>query len=184
MHKFMHKFIVLGNEEDNTPVKQQLSQSSSIDDKSGESFRAETTPKQRLADATNPSKQSMESTKSQGAITKTSSDGFASKQEKRANYSESPALDELRSKRLARFGGEQTSPEKMDISGEPPYKKDGKNVANDSKSRCTSKYRGWLVKGRLFVYGRPSGSGGSAFCFPYNSVTVRRILFKFGRFMQ
>ena len=33
----------------------------------------------------------------------------------------------------------------------------------------------------LFVYGRASGSGGStgsAFCFPYNSVTVRRILFK------
>ena len=25
---------------------------------------------------------------------------------------------------------------------------------------------------------------GSAFCFPYNSVTVRRILFKFGRFMH
>ena len=24
----------------------------------------------------------------------------------------------------------------------------------------------------------------SAFCFPYNSVTVRRILFKFGRFRQ
>ena len=39
-------------------------------------------------------------------------------------------------------------------------------------------------KGRLFVYGRPSGSASSAFCFPYNSVTVRRILFKFGRFMQ
>ena len=39
-------------------------------------------------------------------------------------------------------------------------------------------------KGRLFVYGRPSGSAGSAFCFPYNSVTVRRILFKFGRFRQ
>ena len=43
---------------------------------------------------------------------------------------------------------------------------------------------------RLFVYGRSSGSAGSggsagsAFCFPYNSVTVRRILFKFGRFMQ
>ena len=36
----------------------------------------------------------------------------------------------------------------------------------------------------LFVYGRPSGSAGSAFCFPYNSVTVRRILFKFGRFRQ
>ena len=35
-----------------------------------------------------------------------------------------------------------------------------------------------------FVYGRPSGSAGSAFCFPYNSVTVRRILFKFGRFRQ
>ena len=28
------------------------------------------------------------------------------------------------------------------------------------------------------------GSAGSAFCFPYNSVTVRRILFKFGRFRQ
>ena len=41
-----------------------------------------------------------------------------------------------------------------------------------------------LIKGRLFVYGRPSGSAGSAFCFPYNSVTVRRILFKFGRFRQ
>ena len=35
-----------------------------------------------------------------------------------------------------------------------------------------------------FVYGRASGSAGSAFCFPYNSVTVRRILFKFGRFRQ
>ena len=43
------------------------------------------------------------------------------------------------------------------------------------------------------VYGRASGSAGStgscgsagsAFCFPYNSVTVRRILFKFGRFRQ
>ena len=47
----------------------------------------------------------------------------------------------------------------------------------------------WLRNGRvikrpLFVYGRPSGSAGSAFCFPYNSVTVRRILFKFGRFRQ
>ena len=40
------------------------------------------------------------------------------------------------------------------------------------------------IKGRLFVYGRPSGSAGSTFCFPYNSVTVRRILFKFGRFRQ
>ena len=29
--------------------------------------------------------------------------------------------------------------------------------------------------GRLFVYGRKSGS---AFCFPYNSVTVGRILFQ------
>ena len=41
--------------------------------------------------------------------------------------------------------------------------------------------------GALFVYGRPSGSAGSAgsaFCFPYNSVTVRQILFKFGRFRQ
>ena len=26
-------------------------------------------------------------------------------------------------------------------------------------------------KGRLFVYGRALGSAGSAFCFPYNSVT-------------
>ena len=34
------------------------------------------------------------------------------------------------------------------------------------------------------VYGRASGSAGSAFCFPYNSVIVRRILFKFGRFRQ
>ena len=41
----------------------------------------------------------------------------------------------------------------------------------------------WLVV-IFIVYGRPSGSGGSAFCFPYNSVTVRRILFKFGRFRQ
>ena len=40
------------------------------------------------------------------------------------------------------------------------------------------------LAGRLFVYGRASGSAGSAFCFPYNSVTVRRILFKFGRFRQ
>ena len=40
------------------------------------------------------------------------------------------------------------------------------------------------LKGRLFVYGRPSGSASSAFCFPYNSLTVRRILFKFGRFRQ
>ena len=39
-------------------------------------------------------------------------------------------------------------------------------------------------RGRLFVYGRPAGSAASAFCFPYNSVTVRRILFKFGRFRQ
>ena len=38
-----------------------------------------------------------------------------------------------------------------------------------------------LFKRPLFVYGRASGS---AFCFPYNSVTVRRILFKFGRFRQ
>ena len=38
--------------------------------------------------------------------------------------------------------------------------------------------------GHLFGYGRPSGSAGSAFWFPYNSVTVRRILFKFGRFRQ
>ena len=30
------------------------------------------------------------------------------------------------------------------------------------------------AKGRLFVYGRPSGSAGSAFCFPYNSVTVSK----------
>ena len=42
----------------------------------------------------------------------------------------------------------------------------------------------------IIVYGRASGSGGSggsagsAFCFPYNSVTVRWILFKFGRFRQ
>ena len=41
-----------------------------------------------------------------------------------------------------------------------------------------------LFAGRLFVYGRPSGSAGSAFCFPYNSVTVRQILFKFGSFRQ
>ena len=41
-----------------------------------------------------------------------------------------------------------------------------------------------IIKRPLFVYGRASGSGGSAFCFPYNSVTVRRILFKFGKFRQ
>ena len=47
-----------------------------------------------------------------------------------------------------------------------------------------------IILVKLFVYGRPSGSAGScgscgsAFCFPYNSVTVRRILFKFGRFRQ
>ena len=38
-----------------------------------------------------------------------------------------------------------------------------------------------------FVYGRISGSAGSvssAFSFPHNSVTVGRILFKFGRCMQ
>ena len=29
-----------------------------------------------------------------------------------------------------------------------------------------------------------TGSTGSAFCFPYNSVTVGQILFKFGRCMQ
>ena len=41
-----------------------------------------------------------------------------------------------------------------------------------------------IIKRPLFVYGRASGSAGSAFCFPYNSVTVRWILFKFGRFRQ
>ena len=50
-----------------------------------------------------------------------------------------------------------------------------------------TKVYGLLQLIKLFEYGRASGSagsGGSAFCFPYNSVTVRRILFKFGRFRQ
>ena len=41
-----------------------------------------------------------------------------------------------------------------------------------------------VPQGRLFVYGKKSGSVGSAFCFPYNSVTLGWILFKFGRCMQ
>ena len=42
----------------------------------------------------------------------------------------------------------------------------------------------------IYVYGRKSDSAGSvgsasyAFCFPYNSVTIWRILYKFGRCMQ
>ena len=36
----------------------------------------------------------------------------------------------------------------------------------------------------LFEYARESGSAGSAFRFPYNSVTVGQILFTFGRCMQ
>ena len=41
-----------------------------------------------------------------------------------------------------------------------------------------------IFAGRLFVKRRKSGSASSAFCFPCNSVTVGRILFKFGRCMQ
>ena len=41
-----------------------------------------------------------------------------------------------------------------------------------------------LIVGRLFGCGRKSGSAGSAFRFPYNSVPVGRILFKFGKCMQ
>ena len=43
---------------------------------------------------------------------------------------------------------------------------------------------GNLARDACLCMGEISDSTGSPFCFPYNCITVRRILFKFGRCMQ